>query len=230
MDKSHKGNDAYSPVTSSAFRFGAGGAIAVLVLALIFLLQSYLLQKGGPVHQLVQTDPDRGKAVHSLINHFSFWGQLFGFAIGGALGGSSLGRGRKGIIGFGIGFLILGVVIPIVSVAPQGMSGGFGVLLIFPVGFAVGFGIAGAIGARISGLKGKSIFTGVRTFGIGGGLGGILSGFPFLFLGGRGLSDFGRFMLMLWVYVGIIAAYSIGGSLFKSAIVPLAEANSDEEG
>lgn len=108
--------------------------------------------------------------VGSMLLPFLGLGPLIGFAIGGAIGGASLHKGRKVVIGFGIGWAVLGFVISITLVGLQGGSGEgnvFEALLVFALNFAIGFGIAAAIGTAFMRLGLKFVFAAMIAFGIG---------------------------------------------------------------
>ncbi len=98
-----------------------------------------------------------------------FIGQIVVCSIGGAIGGASLRRGWRAAVRFGLGFgVALGVVLPITivslqdSLMPPWIIGGF----------VVGFGVAGMIGPRISGLGSRMVYAGAAAFGVAGAIGG----------------------------------------------------------
>lgn len=151
-------------------------------------------------------------------------GPLIGFFLSGAIGGASLRMGTKVVIGFGIGFLVAGLIVPLTLVSIQAMSGKenpFGVLLFFTLTFGLGFALAGAIGATFMGQGFRVIRTSAAGFGVGGTIGGSTAVLPFLIMGGEanygGLGQLGFLMLLAGILVGVLVPYFIGGAVLGKA-------------
>jgi hypothetical protein len=161
---------------------------------------------------------------------------LVGFAISGAIGGASLGWGRKSryftlitAIGFGIGFLVLGFVIPypfryFEEPFPRqetnfGML--FSSLLLFALTYGPGFYIASAIGAAFIGVGLRLALIGAGGFSIGGVIGSALFVISYFFL-----SNLGPLMRIACFCVGIVVAYAIGGAYLGAAIGSFERENS----
>jgi hypothetical protein len=161
--------------------------------------------------------------------------QLIAFVISGAIGGASLAWGRKSrhatllaAIGFGIGFSVLGFVVPyplaLLQEPAREISGFrifFVLLFFFALVYGLGFYIAGVIGAAFmrSGLR-FALFGG-EAFAIGGVIGSVLFVIPFFFLG-----HLWPFMKVVWSCIGILVAYSIGGAYLGASVGSLKKKNS----
>ena len=128
----------------------------------------------------------------------------------------SLKMGRKVVIGFEVGFLIPGFIVGLTLISLQGMSGNetfFSVLASFTLSFAIGFGLAGAIGAASTGLGFKVICTGAAAFGVGGSV-FWLPLLPMLKPGGT----LGPLMVLAGLVVGVIIPFAVGGFLLARTV------------
>jgi hypothetical protein len=97
------------------------------------------------------------------------------FSISGAIGGASLRKGWRPVIGFGLAFGVVGLVSsPLLQQLGQGGSLELLIIAILVVGFctAIAFGLAGAIGTAISGLGPRMVLPGAKAFGVAGAIGG----------------------------------------------------------
>ena len=150
-----------------------------------------------------------------------------GFVISGVIGGAYLAKGRNvqrsaliASIGFAIGFIAAGMVIMFTCISLQGgvsISGG-------ATGWGVGFGIAGVIGALFlrSGLKVITFrslvylaIAGGVGFGIGGAIGGAIAFAIFT-------------KLNYWaIFIGLLIAHILGGTLLGAALGYIEKANTD---
>jgi hypothetical protein len=136
--------------------------------------------------------------------------QFVAFSIGGAIGGASLGKGWRSVIGFGLAFGVFGAVCPIKDL----MGGG---CMAPPVIFtsilsglfsAIAFGLVGAIGGTaISGLGGRLMLAGARAFGGAGFIGGMV----LEILKEGQLKDSEVFL------VSLLITYALGGAWFGMA-------------
>lgn len=136
-------------------------------------------------------------------------GEMAAFSISGAIGGASLRRGWRPVVGFGLAFGVFGVFIPLAFVAPQGMSKDSEV---FPLVlcFLIGFGLAGGIGAAISGLGWRMALAGAAGFGVAGAIGGTV--FAIVFLVAENIPFF------LIVFVPVLIPHALGGALLAVAL------------
>ncbi len=147
------------------------------------------------------------------------------FFFSGVVGGASLKQGARVAVGFGIGFLVVGLVVPIVLVSLQGMSGeenAWGLLLVFAISFGVSFGLAGGIGAAFIRLNFRLIRASLAGFTVGGSLGGVIAALPFLLMKGEanygGLGAMGGSLLLAGIIVGVLVPYLVGGSVLGVAV------------
>lgn len=161
--------------------------------------------------------------------------QVGAFLFSGAVGGASLRRGWRPVIGFGLAFGLVGVVChPLRDWVP--VKGG---MISFPLWFisiwlafmlAIASGVAGAIGAAISGLRWRIVLAGTGAFGgagaIGGALFAILADYSasYVYTGdalvGSYATDGGYSIVLLLIVVlwPFLIIYALGGALFALAL------------
>ena len=98
---------------------------------------------------------------------------VLSFVIGGAIGGASLGRGRRPVIAFAFAYVILGFMGFFLLIGLQGYSSGQWLSLI--TAWFVVYAIGGGIGSAAGGLGWKAALAGMAAFGTGGAIAGHLT-------------------------------------------------------
>lgn len=105
-----------------------------------------------------------------------------GFAIGGAVGGSALGRGRRGVLASAAGLLVTGAALTVLAQPLQGLTGferPLMVLLFAGVATGTAFAAGGAVASLA--LVPRRFALMAAGFGAGGAVGGIISVLPSVF-------------------------------------------------
>ena len=98
---------------------------------------------------------------------------MISYAIGGAISGASLGRGRRPAIGFALGFVFLGLIVPLMMMGFQGLgSGSLKEWLSVIIAWFLMYAIGGGIGAAVSGLGWRMALAGTAAFGASGAIAG----------------------------------------------------------
>jgi hypothetical protein len=155
-----------------------------------------------------------------------FTGILMGFPLSGAIGGLSLAwpiRGDRNLLtiafGYGIGFMIAGIVIPISLVAEEKPLSIYFLTIPFQAfGFAVGLGIAAAIGTAF--ISFRLALVAAIAFAIGGLISGIfLTPVSHLvqLLPAVPAASGGHDYLGV-IFIELLVAYSLGGALLGAAM------------
>ena len=138
---------------------------------------------------------------------------LLTYPLGGAISGASLGKGRRPVIGFAVAFVLLGFMIPVALIAPQGMSKN-SELFFFPiVMFSIGFGITGVFGSALSALGPRMLLAGVAGFGAAGAIGGAIFGSACVILA-SGANP----IALGVVVVAVLIPHALSGALFAAAL------------
>ncbi len=151
----------------------------------------------------------------------------------GWVGGASLGMGRRAALGYGIGFVPLGLLLPLALIAPQAFPARENLLKLLPlvgITFGIGFVLAGVVGARIARLGPRVTKVSVLGFGIGGVIGGVLTMAPFVTLSSKGGVGIWGIIMVFWsVLLGVFIPHLIGGAVLGTVVEPLLEAERREE-
>ena len=135
------------------------------------------------------------------------------YAIGGGISGASLGRGWRPAIGFGLGVVFLGFIVPLMMVAFQGMGSNtrkdweFGI-----TAWSLMYAIGGGIGSAVSGLGWKIALIGPAAFGAAGAIAfaAIMISFD-IFTGA---------LESLAFFVAPVIPHVLGGALLAVALYP----------
>lgn len=190
-----------SPAHRAALRFLRGGLVAIVAL----LIPSQLggLSRGSPwLAPLVD-------AARLLI-------PAFGFAAGGLLGATALGRGRRGLAAFGAGFLLTGIGISFVAPLVQNLTGFESrptVALVAAGGTGAAFGVGGLVAGMV--LERRRLLSLVVGFAVGGALGGLITVAPAL--GAAAVAgwspDVQLFFRLFCSLAGLLAPFAIAGAV-----------------
>lgn len=149
---------------------------------------------------------------------------LITYPVGGLIGARSLDRGRKCEFGFAIAFLFLGLAIPVILIAPQGMSGGaWEPLVHFTIAFPIAFGVAGTLGSWVGGLGSRVSLCGGAAFAVGGAVGGLILGLVFLWnIGMRPSSGAGGVAAVIACSaVALVLPHALGGAVIAALLDPI---------
>ncbi len=140
---------------------------------------------------------------------------LIAYPLSGAVGGALLAGGLQGkpgkadaALGFGIGFLLAGAVMPAALLNPQDVVA----RPLYQAGvFAVGLGAAGALGAMCFGWR--ACVAAASAFAISGVAGGPIAG--------------SRFLGTPTILLGLFVSYALGGALLGAALACLPRPSGD---
>ncbi len=142
---------------------------------------------------------------------------LVAYPLSGAVGGAVLAGGLAGkpgrsnaALGFGIGFLLAGAVLP---VALLGHEGPLARPLYQAAVFAAGLGTAGALGAMRFGWR--ACAAGATAFALGGAVGGPIAGADALGTPG--------------ILLGLVISYALGGAFLGAALTFLGPGSGSED-
>lgn len=177
---------------------------------------------------------------------------VVGIPLSGAVGGAWVGSvvketsagSLKGAAAFGFGFSPTTLVFLLLIVGLQGTGkvNSLGLLLTLTVGFAVLFGVAGALSGALLRVGGRFVLASLRAFAIGGAVGGLILGACLWIAKGADLSrkaprpalraraphaaaatahysyNWPRSVLFIGLASGILGPYFLGGALLGSAV------------
>lgn len=144
---------------------------------------------------------------------------MISYAIGGAISGASLGRGRRPAIGFAVAYVFFGWFPLLAFMALNGTSNNSQVFLASILFFSIGLGVTGLLGSALSGLGSRMLLAGVAAFGVAGAIGGAVFASVVVFLvpeDAMGWSA-GQFLVGGFV-VGVLIAHALSGVLFATAL------------
>jgi hypothetical protein len=155
-----------------------------------------------------------------------FTGPLLGFPLSGVIGGLALVWPIRGdcnpltvAAGYGAGFTVAGVVLPISLVAEShGVSFWFITIPFHAIGFAIGLGIGAAIGTAF--ISFRLALIGAAAFAIGGLLGGtfLMPLFALVQLFLTIPPSSGDAVFFAVIFFEIFLSYAIGGALLGAAM------------
>ena len=144
---------------------------------------------------------------------------LLGYFLSGAIGGSSLGMGRRVSVGFGLGFAVLGLAVPFMTLALIGIqaegTGAFWHVVVIAMTFAGAFAVAGGIGAAFIRQESSLAWTGAIGFGVGGAVGGGIIAAGLGLQLSRVIPHTDYWMLTGIFGLGWLIAYGIGGAQLR---------------
>jgi len=196
-----------TPAHRATVAFARGGLFAIVAL----LASSRI---GGLARDL--------PALAPVLGTLQFVLPLAGFALAGAVGGASLGAGRRAASGFAAGCFLAGAVLSIAWPHLSGLTGHehLAAVLSFAVAaWAVAFGVAGAIGGAVLGRD--RVWRIAAGFAGGGAIGAVFLVTPVL-LAAAGLHAWPP-TAQLAVTVtssvaGLLAPFAIGGAAAGRAV------------
>jgi hypothetical protein len=195
-----------SPAHRAGLRFLRGGLIAIVAL----LVPSQL---GGWAREW--------PAIAPLIAASRLAIPALGFAAGGVVGASALGRGGRGAAAFGAGFGLTGLLLSFTAPLLRNLSGFENSWIVVPyaaASTAAAFGLGGVIGALA--LEPRQVVMMGTGFAAGGALGGLVSVLPSLSSASMAgwPSDAQLFVRLLCSLTGLLAPFAIGGAVAGKAL------------
>jgi hypothetical protein len=164
-----------------------------------------------------------GGALGALGGVLVFPAGLITYPLGGAIAGRALDRGRRPARGFAIAFLFLGLAIPLILIAPQGMSADWAPLVHFTIALPIAFGFAGTLGSALGGLGFRVSLLGGTAFAVGGAVGGLILGLPFLTgigIGPRSGAG-GVAAVVVCSFVALVLPHALGGTVIAALLHPI---------
>lgn len=204
-----------SPAHRAAIRFLRGGLVAVVAL----LLPSRL---GGWLRDWPMLEPIVALAQVAI--------PVLGFAAAGAIGATSLDRGRRGIAAFAVALAVTGLGVSLTAPQLQNLTGfeSAGTVVLFA---AAATGAAFAVGGGIAALwlEPERALPIAAGFAAGGAFGGLVTVLPSLLA--RAVADWPPeaqlFVRLACSLAGLLGPFAIGGA---AAGRGLGEAEAEGEG
>jgi hypothetical protein len=194
-----------SPSHRAALRFLRGGLVATV--ALLIPSQIGLASRETP-------------GVAPLIALARVGIPAIGFAIGGAVGGSALGKGRRGAVACGSGLFFTGIVLSFTARPIQGLTGfeDARTVILFAAGAtAAAFALGGAVAALLFAFRRTAMIC--AGFAIGGAVGGIVTVLPAVLAAPLGAwpADARLFIRLACSLIGLLAPFAVGGAVAGKA-------------
>lgn len=188
----------------SALWFLRGGLVAVV--ALLVPSQVGVVSRDVP-------------ALQPLVSFLRIAVPALGFAAGGAIGGSSLGVGRRGMFASGAAFLVTGVGLTLLAPSLTGLTGfedPLTVLAFAGAGTAAAFASGGAVLALL--LARRQVVPLSAGFLAGGAVGGVISVLPAVLAAALGAwpADLQLFMRLACSLVGLLGPFAVAGGVAGS--------------